>query len=75
VTELGKILLVLGILMVVLGGVLLLAGTFSGKVPWVGRLPGDIHIERENWSFHFPLTTSIVISLVLTAILLFLGRR
>ena len=47
-TELGKILLGLGLVMVILGAVLLLAGSLSGKVPWIGRLPGDIYIERGN---------------------------
>jgi hypothetical protein len=47
--------------------------------PWLsrlglGHLPGDIHVEREGWSFHFPLTTSIVVSLVLT-LLVWLFRR
>ena len=48
--------------------------------PWLaklglGRLPGDIHVERGNWSFHFPLTTSILLSIVLTLVLALLSRR
>ena len=74
-SELGKILLGFGLVMVLLGGVLLAAGTLSGKVPWLGRLPGDIYIDRGNWKFYFPLTTSIIISIVLTLIFSFLGRR
>jgi len=65
-SDLGKILLGFGLLMVILGGILLVLGNFSGKVPWRGRLPGDIHIERGNWSFYFPLATSILISIILT---------
>jgi hypothetical protein len=65
-SDLGKILLGFGLLMVILGGILLVLGNFSGKVPWLGRLPGDIHIERGNWSFYFPLATSILISIILT---------
>lgn len=62
--------------LVVLGIVLLVAGLFW---PWLsrlpfGRLPGDIHVEREGFSFHFPLTTSILVSLALTLIL-WLFRR
>ena len=58
----GKLLIVSGCLMAVLGVVLL----FSDKIPWLGRLPGDISIKRENYSFYFPLTTCILISLLLS---------
>lgn len=74
-TELGKILLGLGVVMVILGVVLLLAGNLSGKVPWIGRLPGDIYIERGNFRFYFPLATSILVSIVLTLVLTLIGRR
>jgi uncharacterized protein HemY len=74
-TELGKILLGLGVVMVILGGVLLLAGNLSGKVPWIGRLPGDIYIERGNFRFYFPLATSILVSIILTLVLTLIGRR
>ena len=74
-SELGKILLGLGLLMVVVGGILLAAGHISGKVPWLGRLPGDIYIQREKWTFYFPLTTSILISIILTLIFSLFGRR
>jgi hypothetical protein len=75
VTELGKILLGVGVVMVLLGAILLLAGSLSGKVPWIGRLPGDIYIERGNFRFYFPLATSILLSLVVTLVLMLLGRR
>lgn len=74
-SELGKILVGFGIVMVLVGGILLLAGNLSGKVPWLGRLPGDIYIERGNWSFYFPLATSILISIILTLLLSFFSRR
>ena len=73
--NLGKILLGLGLVMVVLGGILLLAGNSAGKVPWLGRLPGDISIERENWRFYFPLGTSILLSVVLSLLLWLFSRR
>ena len=73
--ELGKILLCLGLLMVVLGGFLLLAGGSAGKVPWLGRLPGDIYIGRENWRFYFPLGTSILLSVVLSLVFWLFSRR
>ncbi len=74
-SELGKILLGFGLLLVILGAVLLVAGNLSGKVPWLGRLPGDIYIERDNWKFYFPLATGILISIVLTLIFSLFGRR
>ena len=55
--------------------VLLLASSVSGKVPWIGRLPGDIYIERGNFRFYFPLATSILLSIVLTVILSLFWRR
>jgi len=74
-SELGKVLLGFGLVMVALGGMLLIVGHLSGKVPWLGRLPGDIYIERDTWRFYFPLTTSILISIVLSLILSFFWRR
>ena len=74
-TEFGKILVGLGVVMVILGGLLLLAGGFSGKVPWIGRLPGDIYVDRGSWSFYFPLATCILLSLVLTLLFSLFGRR
>ena len=59
---LGKMLILLGVLIIVIG-VLLLVGE---KVPWLGKLPGDIIIKREKFSFYFPITTCIMISIILT---------
>ena len=67
---LGKTLIYLGLLFVIIGLVL----TFAGKVPWLGRLPGDLSIERENFSFYFPLATCILIS-VIVSLVLYLFRR
>ena len=64
-----------GALMVLLGLILIVAGNLSGKVPWLGRLPGDIHIERGNWSFYFPLATCLIISIILTLLFSLFGRR
>ena len=61
----GKILVVFGLLVVVVGVVLM----FSDKIPFLGKLPGDITIKRENFEFHFPITTSIVISAILSTVL------
>ena len=67
----GKALIVLGLAIAAVGVLLVLVG----RIPWLGRLPGDIHVERENWSFYFPLTTSIVISIVISLVLYLIGRR
>jgi hypothetical protein len=58
----GKLLVILGILLVVVG----LALMFGDKIPFIGRLPGDIYVKKERFSFYFPLTTSIIISIILT---------
>jgi len=68
---LGKLLVITGIVIAVLGGLLLL----SGKIPWIGRLPGDIVIHRKNLTFYFPLATSILLSIIITIILWILRRR
>ncbi len=62
---LGKSLVVFGIILALVG----LALMFSDKIPWLGKLPGDIHIKRDNFEFWFPITTSIVISVLLSVIL------
>jgi hypothetical protein len=67
-----------GKLLILLGGILILVGAamiLLGKIPWLGRLPGDIYIERRNFTFFFPLTTSILISVMLSLVLYFLSRR
>ncbi len=69
--SLARMLIVFGVVLALLGGLLLLAG----KIPFLGRLPGDIIIRRENWSFYFPLTTSILLSILLTLLFSLFGRR
>jgi hypothetical protein len=63
--QLGKFLILFGVMIVVLGVVL----AFAGRVPLLGRLPGDIHIERRGMSFYFPVVTCLLLSLALTLIL------
>jgi hypothetical protein len=67
----GKILLIIGLIIAAIGGLIL----FAGKIPWIGRLPGDFYYKGKNFSFYFPLATSIVISIVITVILMFIGRK
>ena len=63
--EMGKVLVVIGLMLVAVGAILW-SGVGKG---WFGRLPGDIHVERENFSFHFPIVTCLILSLMLTVIL------
>ena len=58
----GKLLILLGVFIILIG-LLLLIGE---KIPWIGRLPGDIIIRKKNFTFYFPLATSILISIILT---------
>lgn len=62
---LGKTLILIGLLMVFLGVMI----TLAGKIPWLGRLPGDIFIKKENFTFYFPLATCLIISALLSLIL------
>jgi hypothetical protein len=59
---LGKALLLIGLILAVIGGGLLLLP----KILWIGKLPGDIFYKGEKFTFYFPLTTSIIISIILT---------
>lgn len=68
----GKLLVVLGVVLVVIGGLI----TLLDKVPgwgggsgWLGRLPGDFFFKRDNFTFYFPLATSILISVILSVVL------
>ena len=74
-TDIGRGLVLLGVVLIVAGGLLWLGGAAGGRIPFLGRLPGDIHVQRDNWSFYFPLTTSILVSIVLTLVLWFFSRR
>ena len=67
----AKLLILFGLILVAVGGLLLLIG----KVPYIGKLPGDIYVQRKNFSFYFPLTTSILLSIILTLLFSFLSRR
>ena len=69
--DLGRLLIVLGLIAIALGVVLVL----FGRVPGLGRLPGDFSVKRGNWAFYFPLGTSIVLSIVLTLVFWLIGRR
>ncbi|CCO07227.1 DUF2905 domain-containing protein [Desulforamulus hydrothermalis] len=69
--SMAKLLLLAGLLLSLLGGLLLLAG----KLPGLGKLPGDIFIQKGNFTFYFPVVTSVILSILLTFILNILFRR
>lgn len=69
--EIGKTLIIFGTILLIAGLFL----TFFHKIPILGKLPGDIYIQKKSFSFYFPLTTSILISLILSLILWLWPRR
>lgn len=70
-SQFGKIFLIIG-LIVAGAGLLMIIG---GKIPWLGKLPGDIFYKGERFTFYFPLTTSILVSVVLSLILWLINRK
>lgn len=70
-SRLGKLLIVIGLVVAGIGLILILAG----KIPWLGRLPGDFVFRGKNVSFYFPLMTSLIVSVILSLILWFINRR
>lgn len=69
--ELGKSIIFIGILLIIVGVMM----TMAGKIPGVGKLPGDIMIKKENFSFYFPITTCILLSIILSAVMYLLGKK
>lgn len=61
---LGKSLIILGIIITIFGIIV----TIAGKIPWLGRLPGDIYIRKNNFTFYFPLATCILVSFLISFI-------
>jgi len=68
--NLGKIIIFVGVFLVIFGLLL----TFSNKIPFIGKLPGDFVFKRDNFSVYFPLATSIILSVILTLVVNFLLR-
>jgi hypothetical protein len=62
---LGRFLIIIGAVLIVIGVLV----SLSSKIPFIGRLPGDIYIKRDDFTFYFPLATSILISIIITLIL------
>ena len=71
---LGKLLILFGIVLVVIGLLLTLGSALPGVFGWIGRLPGDIRIEGVRGTFYFPLMTCLLISVVLSLLFWLLGR-
>ena len=75
---LGKLLIVMGLGIVALGIILSLIGKLPNEgsgLGWLGKLPGDFYIKRDNFSFYFPLTSSIIISIIGSLLLYFFMKR
>ena len=68
--EIAKTMILIGAVLIVIGLVLFL----FQKTPFLGKLPGDILIKRENFTFYFPLTTGVIISIIISLILYLLGK-
>jgi len=66
----GRTLIGLGLLLILVGTVIL----YGDRIPLIGKLPGDIYIQKENVSFYFPIATSLVVSLVISLFLWFLRK-
>lgn len=65
-SETGKWIIGIGMIIIVIGVIIYF---FHDKLNWIGRLPGDIRIEKENFRFYFPIVTMILFSLVATIII------
>lgn len=71
-SSMGKLLIIMGIFLVVVG----VAFIWGPKIPFLGKLPGDIYVRKGNFAFYFPVVTCILISLILTLIFtLIFGRK
>jgi uncharacterized protein HemY len=66
----GKILIFFGAILIFLG----LIFSLAGEIPYLGRLPGDVYIKKENFTFYFPITTCILISIILSVIFYLIFR-
>ncbi|MDJ0775252.1 MAG: DUF2905 domain-containing protein [Mastigocoleus sp. MO_167.B18] len=71
--EIGKILVIVGVGIIVLGGLLWLSSGTLKNFP-LGRLPGDIVIQKDNFTFYFPLVTCVVLSIILSAVIIWLWQ-
>ncbi len=73
VQHIAKLLIIAGITIAVLGAILFLFR--SSGIPFPGKLPGDIFLQKKNYTFYFPLTTGILLSIILSLIFYFFSRK
>lgn len=69
--HIGRFLIITGIVFAAIGGLIFL----SGRIPWIGKLPGDIIIQKKNFTLYIPIATSILLSIIITIILWLTGKR
>ncbi|MEW6040412.1 MAG: DUF2905 domain-containing protein [Elusimicrobiota bacterium] len=69
--QIGKFLIITGVVIVIIGIILILVP----KIPFIGRLPGDIYVKKENYTIYFPLATCLLLSLILSLIFYLMGKR
>jgi hypothetical protein len=69
-SDLGRLIIIVGIVIVIIG----IFVTYNSKIPFIGKLPGDIYYHKEGFTFYFPLTTSIIIGIIISLILRFLNK-
>jgi len=69
-TDMGKFIIICGILLIVIGTIM----SFSSRIPFLGKLPGDIFYSKNGFTFYFPLATSILLSIVISIILYFFRK-
>lgn len=72
--EIGKWLIVSGLLLLLMGILLYVIGRLGQRLPWLGRLPGDIRIQKPNFVFYAPITTMLLLSILLSALLWIIQR-
>ena len=70
IESIGKFLIIAGAIIIIVGVFL----AYGPKIPFLGKLPGDIYIKRDNFSFYFPITTCIVISIILSVLFFFIHK-
>jgi hypothetical protein len=71
IESIGKSFIFFGIVLIVIGSLFVL----FGKVPWFGRLPGDIVIKNDGFTFYFPIATMVILSIAVTVLFNIIGRR
>ncbi len=71
VNTIGRSLISIGVILVIVGVVLI----FAARTPYIGKLPGDIYIKKKNFTFYFPITTSILISIILSVLLFLFTKK